>query len=98
MTVILIGSKYATYAHYLPGIAFATLLISVANLLFIYHMAQRAYAISFLALAGMGVTIALMLVNHPSIQAIINNVILGSVVLLAGITIFGFIGVKKQPA
>ena len=90
VTTILIGAKYSSAAHFLPSIAFATFLISIANLLFIYHLAQRAYAISALALSSSGLTIALMLVHHPSIQAIIGNVIIGSAVLLGGITIFGF--------
>lgn len=90
VTTILIGSKYASAAHYLPSIAFATFLISIANLLFIYHLAQRAYTIAALALGGSALTIALMLVHHPSIQAIIGNVIIGSAVLLASVTVFGF--------
>ncbi len=88
---ILLGKTYTPYAHYLPSISFALLLISFANLLFIYHMAQRAYAISTIGIVGSVITFVLMLANHTSVQAIINNVITGSAILLLGIAAFTYI-------
>ena len=87
---LLIGETYVSYAHYLVGISLALLLVSIANLLFIYYLAQRAYAIGIVAISGSVITYLLMLANHASVQAIINNVITGSAVLLVGITVFGF--------
>ena len=88
---ILIGKTYVPYAHFLPSISFALFLITFANLFFVYHLAQRAYAISYIALGGALITYLLIITNHASIQAVINNVITGSALLLVGISCFSFI-------
>lgn len=90
---LLIGSAYTSYAQYLPREGLALLLVALANLLFLYYMAQRRYAISLIAATGATLTLMLMHLNHDSITAIINNVIIGSLLLLVGICLFGW---RKQ--
>ncbi len=85
---LMIGSPYVAYSHYLPSISLALFFVSVANLIFVYHLAQRQYVISIFSIVGMIITVVLMLANHGTIQAIINNVIMGSIVLTGSISIF----------
>lgn len=92
----LIGDTYADYAHYLPSITLALFILSIANLLFIYYMAQRAYWLLWLVLVGSILIVLLMIVNHGSIQAIINNVIAGSIVLLLSVSVLGSFRKNKQ--
>ncbi len=88
---ILLGYKYLPAAHYLPTISLAMFIVSLANLCYIYFMAKRRYIISVLTIIGALTTYILMLANHGSIQAIINNVIVGSVIMLALVVGYGFI-------
>lgn len=93
---LLIGSTYGSFAHYLPSASLALFLASIANLLFIYHMALRNYRISWLVLGGALLIFGLMLTNHGSIQAIINNVIISSLALLVGIGLLGLNDIRTS--
>lgn len=92
---LLMGQAYVSYAHFLPAISVALFLLAIANVLFVYHMALRAYHIGWLAAGGLLLAVILMLVNHTTVQAIIYNVIMSSAALTAGIVLYGWLRSKE---
>lgn len=79
---ILVGSKYLVNADLLPRIGLAMLLLALANAMMMYHIALKRYAYSLGGVVVFIVTLVLMQVNHGKIEDVINNVVLGSFLLL----------------
>lgn len=79
---LLVGSKYLVNAQYLPRIGLAMLLLALANALMMYHIALKRYAYSLVNIAICGIMLTLMVVNHGKIEDVINNIVLGSFLLL----------------
>lgn len=80
---ILMGSTYLTYAHLLPRLGLAIFFVSIANLLLTYFMALRKYLTGLLAVIGTAVTYGLLVANHQSLEAIVDSLLTGSVLLTA---------------
>lgn len=79
---ILVGSKYLADAHYLPRIGLAMLLLAAANALIMYHIALKRYAYSMVSIVIFAIMLGLMRANHDTIGHAINNIVLGSFLLL----------------
>jgi O-antigen/teichoic acid export membrane protein len=79
---LLVGSKYQVNAHLLPRVGLAMLFLAVANALMMYHIALKRYRYSLGGVAVFIITLALMIFNHGKIEDVINNVVLGSLLLL----------------
>lgn len=79
---LLVGSKYLVNAELLPRVALAMLLLAVANALMMYHVALKHYVYSLGSVAVCGIMLAFMQFNHGKIEDVINNVVLGSFILL----------------
>lgn len=79
---LLVGTKYLVNAHYLPRIGLAMLLLAIANMLMMYHIALKRYTYSLASIAVCAVTLALMQISHGTIGDVINNIVAGSFLLL----------------
>ncbi len=76
---ILMGEKYQEYAHFIPFISLYLFFVSFSNLFFYYLLALRKSYIILPAVAGPLTVLLLCFINHDSMETIINNFIIGSV-------------------
>jgi O-antigen/teichoic acid export membrane protein len=93
---ILLGNEYRAYASLLPRLSLVVFIVSIINLVVLYHMALRRYAIAYIAIIGLVVTCGLVVISHASLQAVINSMLYGTLTmagLLAVWTVFA-----KPPA
>jgi len=80
---ILMGQQYDMYATLLPRLGLVIFIVSLLNLVLLYFMALRRYAIAFVAFAGLLVTCGLVVANHGSLTAVVNSMLYGSLALAA---------------
>ncbi|HSX27943.1 MAG TPA: oligosaccharide flippase family protein [Candidatus Saccharimonadales bacterium] len=78
----LMGPAYHAYVGLLPKLSLAVFIISVLNLFISYYIALRRYGIALVAIIGAVVTYALMAGHHSSLEAIIDSLLLGSIVMM----------------
>lgn len=81
ITRLLMGDEYARFAYLLPRLGLVVFVVSLLNLLMLYFMALRHYAIAFIAIMGLAVTCGLVGIHHDSLQAIVDSMLGGSVAL-----------------
>ncbi len=74
----LIGTEYLDQANLLPKLGLAMLAISLINLLLYYHLALRDYAISKLAILGSAIVLLVVLLNHATLEAVVNSFTIGT--------------------
>ncbi len=79
---ILIGSRYTVVAPLLWKVSLLLAIVSVINLLFSYFLALRRSIIVGAAITGPSAIVILSLFNHSSLDQIIYNFLIGSVVVL----------------
>lgn len=79
---ILLGRTYLTYAGLLPRLSIAVFIVSLINLLVIYHTALRRYIVALIALIGSALTLGLMVLNHATLSAVVNDLIVSSACIL----------------
>jgi len=80
---LLMGSTYKTYAWLLPRLSLAVFVISVLNLVMAYCLALRRYWAGVLAVNGVILTYVLMVFNHQSLEAVVNSLLIGSLITSA---------------
>lgn len=86
---ILVGSKYLPYAQYLPRIGMLMVMLSLVNLVLVYHMALRHYSYAGVAVVGLLFTFAAVSASHGSVASVVNAVIFGTTAMLVGILAWG---------
>lgn len=96
----LLGKTYLTYAGLLPRLSLAIFIVSLINLLVIYHTSLRRYLVALISLIGSAITLALMLMSHATLVAVVNDLIVGSactsgMLLILTITDFRLNGTKR---
>jgi O-antigen/teichoic acid export membrane protein len=79
---ILIGSQYTQYSSLLPSLGLVMLLLSIVSLVYSYFMALRRYAVGFLSIIGVLVTVTLLNFHHGSLPNIIEALLYSSVAML----------------
>ncbi|MBC7942946.1 oligosaccharide flippase family protein [Candidatus Saccharibacteria bacterium] len=79
---ILVGSKYLSNAIYLPRVGLMMLFLAIANMFMMYHIALKRYKYCLVSIPICAVVLALMQLNHGKIEDVINNIVLGSFILL----------------
>ena len=79
---ILLGDRYLVYAHLLPRLSLLLFLASVINLLFSYLLVLRIYSIAAISILGVSATIAASFFRHDTLVHIINNFLLGVIIIL----------------
>ncbi|HVU59686.1 MAG TPA: oligosaccharide flippase family protein [Candidatus Saccharimonadales bacterium] len=80
---LLMGSAYLPYAYLLPRLSLALFVMSVVNLLVMYHLALRHRSTLVLVVAGFAAMSALLYANHGSLAAIVDCLAGGSLTTLA---------------
>lgn len=93
---VLLGATYVTYAGLLPRLCLAIFLVSIINLLVIYFTALRRYAVMWITLAGSAITLGLMLMRHDTLDAVVNDLVVGSVSMLSMFLILTLIHFSRQ--
>jgi O-antigen/teichoic acid export membrane protein len=80
---LLVGAKYLAYAGLMPRLCLVMLLLGIANLLVMYHVALRRFWFAIIAVAVTIFTLILVGLRHNAIAQVINDVLIGSSVLVA---------------
>ncbi len=93
---LLMGEGYEPYAHLLPRLSLVIFTVSLLNLVMLYFMALRRYAIGFLGILGITVTCGLVGMYHDSPQAIIDSMLYGVTGL--GVSIMVWLLLTRRPA
>lgn len=78
----LMGGDYTTYSNLLPRLSLVMFLLSILSLVISYYLALRNYQQSVIILTGLALVGWLMLTHHQSLEAIVNNLMYGSVAML----------------
>ncbi len=78
---VLLGHAYLAYAELLPRLSLAIFVVSIANLLVIYFTALRKYMVLWMAILGSSITLGLMAVRHGTLDAVVNDLVVGSICL-----------------
>ncbi|HEX6462196.1 MAG TPA: oligosaccharide flippase family protein [Candidatus Saccharimonadales bacterium] len=79
---LLMGSNYLAFAGLLPLLSLAIFIISVMNLLVMYFIALHRRGIAIVAIIGAVVTLGLMVMYHSDVQAIVSDLLLGSLTMM----------------
>lgn len=93
VVTLLMGREYAAVAELLPTLSVAIFTVSVLNLIVSYYLALRRYSLAVVIIIGAVVTYALLLTQHDTLRAVVNNVLIGSSVMLALLLIW--VGISK---
>jgi O-antigen/teichoic acid export membrane protein len=91
---VLMGGSYLAYSDLLPRLGLALLFISMLNLFVIYHIALRRYGTAFVAIGGFAVTLGLVYLHHNDLQAVVTNLLYGSLSML--VLFGGWLGIAKR--
>jgi O-antigen/teichoic acid export membrane protein len=79
---LLMGNTYAPYAHLLPALGLAMLIVAALNLLVMYHIALRRFAAGIIAVAGIVSTYLLIILFHHTPGQIVACLCIGSTLSL----------------
>lgn len=82
IVTILMGHAYTTYAHLLGELSVVMFVISIINLIVSYYIALRRYQVSIIVVLGAAFTVALLAVQHQTLDAVVNSLLYGSVTML----------------
>jgi O-antigen/teichoic acid export membrane protein len=96
IVAILIGRRYAEYAHLLPLAGLFLLFVSFSNLLFLYLLALRDRFVFYAAAVGPLVTVFLCIANRGSVAAIVADFLVGSVAALVLLLVRTLIDLKTR--
>lgn len=81
----LFGIKYDTFASLLPLLSLAMLLMSISSLIANYHIALRHYWVMLYVGIGAVVTIGCIVLNHATPEAVVQSIVIGSLVTFLGL-------------
>lgn len=96
ITRLLMGDEYVRFAYLLPRLGLVVFVVSLLNLLMLYFMALRHYAIAFIAIMGLAVTCGLVGIHHDSLQAIVDSMLGGSVALATLLAAWMLLGITRS--
>jgi O-antigen/teichoic acid export membrane protein len=80
---VMIGNRYDQYAYLLPALSLVILSVSVINLYFYYFLALRRYVVVPIAIAGGSTAVFLTIIRHNSLEIVIQNFLVGSILILS---------------
>jgi O-antigen/teichoic acid export membrane protein len=85
---LLMGNKFTDAANVLPLLSVTIFTVSVLNLFISYCLALRRYAVAIVVLIGAVLTYVLMVLNHASLSAVVANMLIGSVAMIAALAVW----------
>ena len=83
----MIGSNYASFAHFLPEAGLVMLLAAIVNIFIFYFLALRRFFLIVISLVGMAFMGFILLRGHTSIEAILNNLVVSLVIIIISLVI-----------
>lgn len=92
---LLMGVEYITYSPLLLPLMTAIFALSIINLVFMYYLALRKKTITLIGIIGLVVSLALMLLGHDSLHAIVHSMLLGSILTLLATGIYVLVDLKR---
>ncbi len=93
---LLVGNQYLDYARQLPRLGLAIFVLSVANLLLYYQMAQRQARAAITASLGLVAMGVLLFWQHQTIVLVVNSLIEGSFCLLILVSVTSLWSIISQ--
>jgi O-antigen/teichoic acid export membrane protein len=79
----LMGRTYLSYAYLLPRLSLALFILSIVNLLVMYHLALRHRSAAVLVVMGLAAMLTLLWLRHTSLEAVVNCLLGGGIATLA---------------
>ncbi|GAC1502473.1 MAG: hypothetical protein NVS1B10_07230 [Candidatus Saccharimonadales bacterium] len=95
---LLLGNKYLPAAQYLPSLAIALLLVTLANILLYFDLALRLKRSAAISIAGLILIVVLAVNNHHTINQVITNISYVTIVMIAASLAMHLrdLGIKKE--
>lgn len=93
---VLLGTTYLTYAGLLPKLSIAIFAVSIVNLMVIYYTSLRRFIVAAFAGLGSIITLGLMLMSHGTLDAVVNDLVVGSISMLGMFLILTIIHLSRQ--
>ncbi len=89
---LMVGSKYAAYAHFLPVMSFYLFLVSLLNLFVSYLLAIRSYSLFPITLIGVLVLLSSLYLHHETVDAVLLSFTLstGVALVLSAVKVFSY--------
>ena len=87
IVTLMIGSKYASFAHFLPQAGSVMLLAAIVNIFIFYFLALRRFFLVGISIVGMFFLGYILLQGHSSIATILNNLLIALVIITVLLTI-----------
>lgn len=84
---VLMGDRYTAYTPILPSISLAIFLASIGYMCMYYLLALRMYIAPYLAIIAGGVTLLLVLLRHGTLEMVVSDFIMGSLLLIVLISV-----------
>ena len=85
---VLLGVTYLGSAYLLPKVGLIMLLASLVNVFVYYFLALRRFFLIGLSLLGVVLAVVLLAINHGGIDAILNDLLVSSTVLIVLLIFF----------
>lgn len=79
---LMIGNKYASFAHYLPKVGLVMLLSAILNIFIYYFLALRRFFLIIVSLIGMFFMGIILFQGHTNIDTILNNLIISIIIII----------------
>lgn len=79
---LLMGRAYLSYAYLLPRLSLALFIISVVNLLVMYHLALRHRSTAMVVGAGLVIMAGFLWLWHANLEAVVNGLLEGGIATL----------------
>jgi O-antigen/teichoic acid export membrane protein len=92
---VLMGVEYITYASLLPPLALAILLISIANLNFMFILALRQKMIMLIGIISFAMSLSFLLIWHHDLQAVVLSMLGGSIFTLVATGIYVLVNLRR---
>lgn len=80
---LMIGRRYLAYSYLLPRLSVLLFFVSLTNLILMFFLALRRYFIAKIILFGTLFITLTTVINHATLSGIINNFLLGTLMILA---------------
>ncbi len=84
---LMIGQKYASFAHFLPKAGLVMLLTAIINVFIFYFLALRRFFLITVSLVGMLFMGLILLRSHSSINSVLNSLVLSLIIITITLTI-----------
>jgi O-antigen/teichoic acid export membrane protein len=93
---VLMGRQYVVYAELLPLLSLSIYMLSLANLVVMYHLTFRRWGVAIVVLTCAIIMFALMVMQHASPGVVVANIFVSSMSLLLLLGVWMLLRIKRQ--